>query len=101
MSQPLIIRLECESAGQISAIFEGSVKPRKRPRGVFDLVVRGIETPKGVPLELAVFYDASIDDGNLALTTSDRRVLWFSPLKRQSCAILMLPSDEELTISSR
>jgi hypothetical protein len=102
MSEPLLIRVHCKSIAEDAALFEGRVKQKKSPspRGVFDLTVREIQTPMGLPLELEVFYDASINAGNLAVATAGERLLWTAPLTRQSCIILLLPTQEELTITT-
>ena len=90
-------------ASKLLLLFEGRVRQKKSPspRGVFDLFVSEIQTPMGLPLELDIDYDASINAGNLAVTTSGEPLLWMSPLTRQSCIILKLPTEEELTITTR
>jgi hypothetical protein len=101
MSEPLLIRIHCKSVHGDALIFEGRVKRMKSPRGVFDLIVDDIQTPMGLPLELSALYDASCDNGNLTISTSGRCLLGMSPLTRRSCCNVILPTDEELTMSAQ
>jgi len=102
MSEPLLVRVECKAVPESILLFEGRVRRKKSPspRGVFDLTIGDILTPAGLPLEIEIFYDATINAGNLALTTSGESLVWMYPLTRQSCIILKLPTSEELTITS-
>jgi hypothetical protein len=103
MDPPFHLRIECLIPGETSAmLFEGPLKPKKRsPRGIYAFFASGIQTLRGIPLEVDVtLYDVSINAGNLAIRSSGTELLWVAPLTRDSRVVLGLSSGEELAVSA-
>ena len=95
------LRIESFSSGRSTAVlFEGQLQPRKRPRGVFDRYLDGLQTPCGLPLSIEALYDASSDNGRLVIRSGEVSLVEVAPLVRSFQMVLALPTEEELCVTA-
>lgn len=95
------LRIESFRSGHSTAVlFEGQLRPRKKPRGIFDRYLDDLRTPLGLPLSIEAIYDASYDNGRLVIRSGDVSLVEVAPLSRQFQMSLALPTEESLSVSA-
>jgi hypothetical protein len=94
------LRIETFSRGRSTAVlYEGSLRPGKKPRGIFDRYLE-VQTPLGLSLSVEALYDASSDNGRLVVKSGDVSLVEVAPLARRFQMMLALPTGEELCVTA-
>ena len=95
------LRIESFTSGRSTAVlFEGQLKPRKKPRGIFDRYLDDLRTPLGLQLSVEAIYDASSDNGRLIIRSGEVSLVEAAPLSRHFQMILTLSTEEILSVTT-
>ena len=98
----LTVRLERSTDTHTGDLFDGDLRPAKkpRPRGLLEIRTPPLDLPSGIPLIVRAEYDPEHDTGELAIESAGAVLAHVAPLRTPLYVSVRLASDEVGCISA-
>jgi hypothetical protein len=81
-------------------LFSREIPPAKHRPGLLEINTGELTTPAGLPLSICVDVDRSANHGAVVIATGGIELLSAGPLKAGFQAIIALPTDEQMLVST-
>ena len=98
----LSVRLEHSTDTHSGDLYEGNLRPAKRPapRGLLVVTTPPLDLPSGIPLTVRAEYDPEHDTGELAVESAGVLLAHVAPLRAPLDLAVRLASAEVVCISA-